>query len=159
MRVISVRQPWAWLIVQDHKPVENRTWATTRRGPTLIHAAKGMTHREYDSACATALAADPSIQVPRFEELARGGLIGAAQITDCVSECDSSWFVGPYGFMLCGAEPLPFVPMAGRLGFFEVDLSTLPEEYRTYAARLADGDARPAAGDVTHRYGRREVGT
>ena len=27
MRVISIRQPWAWLIVNGYKDVENRTWA------------------------------------------------------------------------------------------------------------------------------------
>jgi len=35
---LSIRQPWAWLIVQGHKPIENRTWPTTYRGPLLIHA-------------------------------------------------------------------------------------------------------------------------
>ena len=45
-KCLSVRQPWAWLIVHGHKPLENRSWATSYRGPLLIHAAKGMTRAE-----------------------------------------------------------------------------------------------------------------
>jgi hypothetical protein len=42
MRTLSIRQPWAWLIVNGHKPVENRDWATSFRGPVLIHAGLTM---------------------------------------------------------------------------------------------------------------------
>ena len=38
--VLSVRQPWAWLIMQGFKPIENRTWRTNYRGKLYIHAGK-----------------------------------------------------------------------------------------------------------------------
>ena len=41
MRVLSVRQPWASLLVRGVKDIENRTWSTTYRGPVLIHACAG----------------------------------------------------------------------------------------------------------------------
>ena len=47
MLALSIRQPWAWLIVHGWKDIENRTWRTRVRGRFLIHAAKGMTNREY----------------------------------------------------------------------------------------------------------------
>jgi hypothetical protein len=37
---LSVRQPWADLIMDGWKPVENRTWTTDYRGPVIIHAGK-----------------------------------------------------------------------------------------------------------------------
>jgi hypothetical protein len=40
MKALSIRQPWAWLIITGHKDVENRSWTTTYRGPLLIHAAR-----------------------------------------------------------------------------------------------------------------------
>lgn len=40
MRALSVRQPWAWAIVNGHKRIENRTWAPRYRGTLLIHASK-----------------------------------------------------------------------------------------------------------------------
>lgn len=48
MKALSIRQPWAWAIVNAGKRVENRTWETRYRGPILIHAAKGVTKREYE---------------------------------------------------------------------------------------------------------------
>jgi hypothetical protein len=42
MRALTIRQPWAWLIVHGHKDLENRTWCTSYRGPLLIHAAGTM---------------------------------------------------------------------------------------------------------------------
>jgi hypothetical protein len=41
MRVLTVRQPWAWAIINGGKDVENRTRniAGAYRGPVAIHAA------------------------------------------------------------------------------------------------------------------------
>lgn len=38
MKALSILQPWAWLIVEGYKDVENRTWKTGFRGKFLIHA-------------------------------------------------------------------------------------------------------------------------
>jgi ASCH domain-containing protein len=40
MKIISIRQPWASLIVSGAKDVENRTWPTRYRGPVLVHASQ-----------------------------------------------------------------------------------------------------------------------
>ena len=56
MKALSIRQPWAWLIVRpdltdpiqraaafaagEIKDIENRTWATKHRGPFLVHAGQ-----------------------------------------------------------------------------------------------------------------------
>ena len=50
MKALSIRQPWAWLIVHGSKRVENRSRRTHYRGPVLIHASAGMTIREYHEA-------------------------------------------------------------------------------------------------------------
>ena len=43
MKTLSVRQPWASLLVSGLKDIENRTWAPNFKGGILIHAssAKG----------------------------------------------------------------------------------------------------------------------
>lgn len=38
MRVLTVRQPWAWAIAAGYKYIENRTWTTSYRGKLGIHA-------------------------------------------------------------------------------------------------------------------------
>ena len=37
---LSLKQPWAALLVHGRKTIEVRRWATKRRGPVLIHAAR-----------------------------------------------------------------------------------------------------------------------
>lgn len=114
MKALSIRQPWAWLILHAGKDVENRSWPTRFRGRFLIHAAKGMTRDEYESAPAWI------VDLPDFDQLRRGGIVGSAELVDCVTESDSEWFFGRYGFVLRNVKPLLFVPYRGELGFFDV---------------------------------------
>lgn len=53
MRILTVRQPWAWAIVHGGKDVENRTRniAGAYRGPVAIHA--GMRFDQSDEAMAS----------------------------------------------------------------------------------------------------------
>lgn len=46
MSYLSVRQPWAHAIVTGIKPIENRSWKTSFRGPLLIHAGKSRSDME-----------------------------------------------------------------------------------------------------------------
>ena len=123
---LSVRQPWAWLIVNGWKNVENRTWSTNVRGRILIHASKGMTRFEYEFFIETAHNISLThpfplgLTVPAFEDLPRGGIVGQARLWNVVTEHDSPWFFGRIGLVLRNAEPLPFVPLNGALGFFSV---------------------------------------
>lgn len=121
MRALSIRQPWAWLIVNGHKPIENREWSTQYRGPLLIHAGKTMP-RSYHEELAEYIEDDFGIQLPAYEALERGGIVGRATVVDCVSHSDSPWFQGPFGFVLAQAEPLPFFACNGKLSFFDVRL-------------------------------------
>ncbi len=42
MKALVIRQPWADLVVDGHKTIENRSWSTAYRGPLLIVAAKAL---------------------------------------------------------------------------------------------------------------------
>lgn len=41
VKVLTVKQPWALLLIAGLKDVENRNWKTEYRGPLYIHASKG----------------------------------------------------------------------------------------------------------------------
>ncbi len=127
---ISVKQPWAALLVAGVKTVEVRTWATRTRGRVLIHAAK---------------TADPRpegwrlVNTPELKELAslRGGLIGVANLTACVryrtaeafaeaAEAHRNapdWFRagGLYGFVFQNPTPIAYHACPGRTLFFAVE--------------------------------------
>lgn len=124
MKALSIRQPWAWLIVNGHKDIENRTWPTQRRGPILIHAGKAMTQTEYEDVCRFLESKDClrhlNAILPVPVDLERGGIVGQAEITGCVNDHPSPWFMGEYGFLVRNAKPLPFRRLTGSLGFFEV---------------------------------------
>jgi len=132
MKALSIRQPWAWLIIHGHKKIENRSWNTKHRGKFYIHASKGMTKREYEEVkefCANGLPDLQKVTLPSYELLERGGIIGKANLINTVHvsesrllcEEDKPWFFGEYGFVLDSAQPLPFMPMKGKLGFFNAD--------------------------------------
>lgn len=118
MLTISVRQPWAWLIIHGEKDIENRDWPTKVRGRVLIHASKGMTKAEYLDAWN--YAHKRGTTAPSFDVLERGGIIGSVEIVDCVSASMSPWFMGRFGFVLRNPIALPFRPFRGALGFFDV---------------------------------------
>lgn len=122
MKALSIRQPWAWLIIYGGKDVENRTWHTKLRGRFLVHAAKGMTWDEYRWARSFAELYGCR-NLPSFEELQRGGIIGSVELVDSVDTSSSPWYMGEKAFVLRDPQPLPFQPMKGRLGFFDVEIA------------------------------------
>lgn len=109
IRALSIRQPWCHNILHDGKDVENRDWPTKGRGWFLIHAGKS-----------------PDGPLPRaLADVPRGGIVGAAQIVDCVTDWDSKWWMGKFGFVLRDPIPLPLIPCKGALGFFRPDETTI----------------------------------
>jgi hypothetical protein len=127
--VLSIRQPWAGLIAAGVKKIENRKWRTDYRGPVLIHAglkiARGfklLTKEELER----------RHEDPDMVALLRlkGGIIGIADLTDCVTKSKDKWFKGPYGFVFRNARTLNFIPSKGQLRLYHPDpelLRTLPK--------------------------------
>jgi hypothetical protein len=125
MKTLSIRQPWAELILQGRKTIELRTWRTHYRGPILIHAGYTL---ETDG-CAT-YDVNPAA-------LARGAIVGTVEIVEMVEfDHDSfaatrdqhldpgNWPGDVLGWRLADPQRLETpIPMRGRLGLFEV-----PEE-------------------------------
>lgn len=131
MRALSIRQPWAELILRGDKDVENRSWRTHHRGPLLIHASRTVEKvamRQYG-----------------FTSLATGGLVGLVDVVDCTRERKSPWHLeGCFGWYLRNPVRLSMlIPMLARVGFFQVDESA-PVLREALATRVA-GLPRPRA--------------
>lgn len=118
MKCLSVRQPWATLLALGLKDVENRDWYTSYCGPLLIHAGKQFE----DEAVGWILQRLDDIERKKFpmqkSAFPLGGIVGCVRMVDCVTDSESKWFVGDYGFVFDKAIELPFMPMPGRLGLF-----------------------------------------
>lgn len=132
---LSIRQPWAWLIAQGIKDVENRTWVTKYRGPLLIHASL-----KYDSDAAAFASEITDVPIPDKNHLVFGAVIGVCDLWEATREeapnC-SPWYVGPAGLWLKDARPLerPFY-CRGRLSIFEINIQ------RRYLSNILDTDTK-----------------
>jgi hypothetical protein len=130
MKAISIRQPWTWLVVDGYKDVENRTWATSYRGPVLVHAglqrASSEGVQEVISRLDDSTKHELSEQMSAMESLPVGGVAGIVDIVDCVTRSGSHWFEGPYGFVLRNPRPITFVRYPGKLKLFDVSVESVP---------------------------------
>jgi hypothetical protein len=122
MKAISIRQPWAELILQGRKTIELRTWQTNHRGRIAIHASQTVG----EEAC-IAYDLDPA-------RVVRGALVGTVELVDILPLDERGWealrdrhlslhdFPGPvFGWRLKDPQRLPQpIPMHGRMSLFNV---------------------------------------
>jgi hypothetical protein len=127
LKVLSIQQPWTWLIANGLKDIENRTWDTSYRGPLLLHAGKSVDKDAFYNGELFVpywrhIAQDAVVAVMprRQEEYQTGGIVGIALLSDCVRRHPSTWFRGPIGFVLANARPLPFTEVRGQRYLFDV---------------------------------------
>lgn len=118
MKVLSLKQPFAELVVSGRKTIELRKWNTKFRGEFLIHASK--------------IPDKNAMKKFEFNNLPCGFIIGKARLVDVKKYdkgkehnkdktkhlADSAW--GNYGFILKDAKRLKLIPAKGKLGFWEI---------------------------------------
>lgn len=112
MRVLTIRQPWAWLIISGHKTIENRTWQTDYRGPLYIHAGKRPDDMARESVV-NGVPIDPEL-------LKYGVVIGRVELVDIVRRSTSPWFQGPFGWVLSKPRSTKPFPLRGQQGLFQL---------------------------------------
>ena len=122
MKAISVKQPWAWLIIRGWKPIENRTWQTSYRGELYIHASKGFDLKGYKWIQETF----PLIPLPKRKEFKRGGIIGQVRLADILNNAESPWAdPGNLYWKLENPRDLPFVECNGTLRLWQPTQETI----------------------------------
>ena len=125
MKALSIRQPWASLIIQGaggiYKDIENRSWPTRFRGTFYVHASQIFDHAGYRWIHQQL----PLVPLPPPSAFEQGGVIGIVELADCVDFHPSIWFQGPYGFLLRNPQARPFISLKGQRGFFPVTLESL----------------------------------
>lgn len=130
MKAITIKQPWATLIMEGYKEYEFRTWKTKYRGEILIHAGKSLDKKA----------------MKRFEHLNLeypvGKIIAKATITNCIkvddelrnilarkdplvyqgviSKSSKDW--NGYGFKLENIQKIEPINANGKLSFWDFDI-------------------------------------
>ncbi len=72
MKCLTVKQPWASLIIDGYKEYEFRSWKTNYRGKLLIHAGKNIEKDMLD-------------RFSKYQlDYELGAIIGEAELVDCI---------------------------------------------------------------------------
>lgn len=117
MKALSVRQPWASLIVAGKKTLEVRSRRTTHRGPIVICSSRT------DANSDEALAASKRLPGAPYPS---GVTLGIVELVDCRPArggdragalCDPD---GHFVWVLANPRPCKHVPVTGKLGVFEL---------------------------------------
>jgi len=108
-KAITIKQPYASLIMAGIKDVENRTWPTSHRGTLVIHAGKGIVREAMD---------EHGHLVAQYPA---GAIIGTVELVDCVTDSASDWAMeGHYHWILANPRPCAPVPADGKLSLWPV---------------------------------------
>jgi len=125
MKALSLKQPWAELILLGKKKIELRKWNTKFRGEFLIHSPK---HPD-----------EKTMKRFGFKDLPCGFIVGKVELIDVKKYKDdkefekdkelhlatSNW--GEFGFILKNANRInPIIPAKGNLSFWNFNLSRNP---------------------------------
>jgi len=117
MKALTLKQPYAELVVQGKKKIELRKWNTHFRGKFLIHASK--------------IPDQEAMREFGFDSLPTGCIVGKATLVDVKNYrtkeehakdrplhlASEAW--GDYGFILEDAERIEPIKCKGALNFWE----------------------------------------
>jgi hypothetical protein len=144
--VLSIAQPFAYLVCIGEKLVENRSWHTAHRGRLWIHASGRLACDWSDIYNGEPAGPDEPIRVksthggtialPAINALPLGAIIGCVELVDCVPKKKlpkrlrlHPFTQGPVCWVCCNGNLLPEpVPCKGRLRLWTLPAGVrLPE--------------------------------
>lgn len=134
MKTLTIKQPWATLIIQGDKRFEFRSWKTSYRGDLLIHAGKGI-----DKEAMKRL----KKYIP--EDMPLGKIIGKVKLVDCIKMSPEfkemllkenneiytkSSFQENYGWQVENVEVFNHpMPVKGQLSLWEYEVEEFNDKY------------------------------
>lgn len=156
MKALSIKQPWAGLILLGIKPVENRTWATKYRGKFIIHAGQkvdkammavvdfwsksGSIYSQFIANERHRVGEIDWREIPAFKT---GSVCGTAHILDCdESRPSGETFYDDCGYWWHLSSPMSFnkaIPYKGRLGLFNIPESVIMQGYELSCDQIGEG--------------------
>ena len=124
---LSIRQPWAWLVVNGYKDVENRSWKFSDKflgNIIFVHAGKMRVSpgklREFIEICKEHRIKN---YPKKSEDFVYGAIIGHVKLVGCVDDSESDWAdYGSFHWEIAEAKKIKPVPYIGELKLFKVKL-------------------------------------
>jgi activating signal cointegrator 1 len=130
MKVLTVQQPWASLIMHGVKRWEQRSWPTLHRGLLAIHAGRRL--RAWQRHLCRDLPIErllSSIGIRGPSDLPLGRILGVATVVDCIPACElpddeRPLLDGGFAWQLADPVMVPVpVPHRGQLGLCELPVA------------------------------------
>lgn len=115
MKALSIKEPWASLILGGKKTIETRSWKTDFRGWLLLCCSKRPTSRISGCAFATATLLDCRPMIKENEGKAMCKLYPDA-----------------YSWILSDIEPIIPFKVKGKLRLFDVDIDVNLEDLKRF---------------------------
>jgi hypothetical protein len=126
LKAVTIRQPFATLVMAGVKRCENRTWPVRHRGLLIVHAAAAPpSGRDWPDVLPPGLDAG-RLDLPPFRSLPLGAVLGAVDLFACLPHEDlaAEWAAdpfarGPFCWLLRDPRPLAApVVCRGGLGLW-----------------------------------------
>lgn len=129
MKCLSIKEPYASLIMHKHKMIETRSWKTNYRGELFIHASKKIINKNILSNDVLELIEDMNMNY--------GKIICKVKLVDCVYMDDEfikdinqnkkeyvcgRYEVGRYAWVLEDIEPILPICARGKLNIWNYDM-------------------------------------
>ena len=129
MRVLSIKEPFASLILNKHKTIETRSWKTNYRGELFIHASGKNLEKKF-------LNNDYVNDLIKNMNMNYGYIICKCNLVDCVYMDDKfletvkkntkeyscgEYKIGRYAWILKDVEPIKPILAKGKLNIWNYD--------------------------------------
>lgn len=141
VKVLTVKQPWAFLLIAGLKDVENRNWPTNYRGELFIHAS---VEKSFDWDALIWLMEQKRMGefwtvIRHFGLILKGELekckitkhheefgaiLGSVNLTGCISNSTSPWAMpdSKFHWLVSDAKPITPIPARGSLSIWNYDM-------------------------------------
>lgn len=125
MKVLSLTEPWATLIMEKQKFIETRSWKTNYRGELYIHAS--MTKIKKDNKY------NKLLDLIENKDLNYGNIVCKCKLIDCIYMDEKfikeiknnpkeylcgEYSLGRYAWILSDIEIINPIPVKGKLGLW-----------------------------------------
>ncbi|MBO5375884.1 MAG: ASCH domain-containing protein [Bacilli bacterium] len=129
MKVISIKEPFATLIMNGDKKIETRSWKTNYRGELFIHASGKNLAKEF-------LNNDYVVNLIDGLEMNYGNIICRGNLVDCIYMDETFlnaikeeekeynlglYEIGRYAWIFEDVEPICPIPAKGQLNIWNYD--------------------------------------
>ena len=121
MKALTIKQPWAQLIITGAKDVENRSRPTSFRGRFAVHVS--LKRASYEDVGLEAIPRDlrEPVKLAWERNASAGRVIGTVELVDCIRDSKSIWATDDYWHWVL-RDPRPYTrprPAKGQLGLWE----------------------------------------